>query len=229
MKTNMTLACLRCGQGLHVLAGKDEDVPKTESRPVALGTIAPDFRLPDAAGRLVGPSDFADAPALLVAFISNRCPFVIGIRAALADFARRNAPRGLRIIAINANDPDAHPEETLARIGEEVATYGYDFPYLKDWDQSVARAYDAACTPDFFLFDGDRRLAYHGQFDGFRPGNDVPVTGQDLQAAVDAVLGGHAPLSRQIPSIGCNIKWREAHATSHAPSHPTVAPAVAAE
>lgn len=137
-------------------------MPKTESKPVALGTPAPDFRLPDAHGRLVGPPDFAAAPALLVAFISNRCPFVIGIRAELAEFARRNAPRGLQVIAINANDPDAHPEETLARIGQEVAEQGYVFPYLKDWDQSVARAYDAACTPDFFLFGPDRKLAYHG-------------------------------------------------------------------
>ncbi len=208
-----------------MLVPKEETLPKTESRPVALGTSAPDFRLPDASGRLFGPSDFASSPALLIAFISNRCPFVIGIRAALAEFARRNSPRGLQVIAINANDPDAHPEETLARIGEDVATYGYVFPYLKDWDQSVARAYDAACTPDFFLFDADRRLAYHGQFDGFRPGNDVPVTGQDLQAAVDAVLEGRAPRSRQVPSVGCNIKWRGADA----PAQATVTAAVAAE
>ena len=187
-------------------------MPKTESRPVALGTPAPDFRLPDAHGRLVGPADFSAAPGLLVAFISNRCPFVIGIRSELSEFARRNAPRGLQVIAINANDPDVHPEETLARIGQEVAEQGYDFPYLKDWDQSVARAFDAACTPDFFLFGPDRKLAYHGQFDGFRPGNNIPVTGADLQAAVDAVLEGKAVAAVQIPSIGCNIKWRETEA-----------------
>jgi peroxiredoxin len=191
-------------------------MPKTESRPVALGTPAPDFRLPDAHGRLIGPADFAAAPALLVAFISNRCPFVVGIRAELAAFARRNAPRGLQVIAINANDPEAHPDETLARVGQEAAEQGYVFPYLKDWDQSVARAYDAACTPDFFLFGADRRLAYHGQFDGFRPGNDVPVTGADLQAAVDAVLAGGDPAAAQTPSIGCNIKWRETGAAAAA-------------
>ena len=189
-------------------------MPKTESKPVALGTPAPDFRLPDAHGRLVGPADFSIAPGLLVAFISNRCPFVIGIRAELAEFARRNAPRGLQVIAINANDPDAHPEETLARIGQEVAEQGYVFPYLKDWDQSVARAYDATCTPDFFLFGPDRKLAYHGQFDGFRPGNNVPVTGADLQAAVDAVLAGKDVAGVQTPSIGCNIKWRETDAAA---------------
>ena len=192
-------------------------MPRTESRPVALATPAPDFRLPDAGGRLIGPADFVGAPALLVAFISNRCPFVIGIRPELAAFARRNAAKGLGIIAINSNDPDAHPEETLERIGQEAAAQGYSFPYLKDWDQAVARAYDAACTPDFFLFGADRRLAYHGQFDGFRPGNDVPVTGADLQAAVDAVLAGQAVPAPQVPSIGCNIKWREAALT--APAH----------
>ena len=195
-------------------------MPRTESRPVALGTPAPDFRLPDAGGRLIGPADFAGAPALLVAFISNRCPFVIGIRPELAAFARRNAAKGLGFIAINSNDPDAHPEETLERNGQETAAQGYSFPYLKDWDQTVARAYDAACTPDFFLFGADRRLAYHGQFDGFRPGNDVRVTGADLQAAVDAVLAGQAVPAPQVPSIGCNIKWREAART---------APALAAE
>jgi peroxiredoxin len=186
-----------------------KNMPKTESNPVELGTTAPDFRIPDAQGRIHTLSAFSGSPALLVAFISNRCPFVLGIREAFAAFAHRNATRGLQVVAINANDPEAHPEESLARIGQEVETYGYDFPYLKDFDQTVAQAYDAACTPDFFLFDADRRLVYHGQFDGFRPGNDVPVTGADLQAAVDALLSGAAPIERQIPSIGCNIKWRE--------------------
>ncbi|AJE46831.1 thioredoxin family protein [Celeribacter indicus] len=184
-------------------------MPKTESRPVELGTVAPEFRLPDASGRLHALSDYAQSPALLVAFISNRCPYVLGIREAFAAFARANAPRGLQVIAINSNDPEHYPEEALDRLGQEAEAVGYGFPYLKDYDQEVARAYDAACTPDFFLFDAGRRLAYHGQFDGFRPGNDVPVTGSDLQAAVDAVLSGAAPTARQIPSIGCNIKWRE--------------------
>lgn len=183
-------------------------MPQTESRPIALGVAAPDFHLPAAAGRIHSLADFGGEPALLVAFISNRCPFVVGIRKAFAAFARTNTPRGLQVVAINSNDSEAHPEETLERIGAEVARYGYDFPYLKDEDQSVARAFDAACTPDFFLFDAGRRLVYHGQFDSFRPGNGQPVTGLDLQAAVDALLAGAPPLARQTPSIGCNIKWR---------------------
>lgn len=189
-------------------AGKGLHMPQTEQNPVAPGTAIPDFLLPDSEGRLVGPGQFRAAPALLVAFLSNRCPFVIGIRETFAEFARRNAPRGLQVIAINANDAGAHPEETLARIGQEVAEQGYVFPYLKDWDQSVARAFDAACTPDFYLYDRDRKLAYHGQFDGFRPKNGVVPTGADLQAAVDAVLEGRAVAAAQVPSIGCNIKWR---------------------
>ena len=183
-------------------------MPKTESNPVELGFRAPDFLLPDASGELHGPSLHAQAPALLVAFISNRCPFVVGIRETLADFARRNAPQGLRIIAVNSNDAEAHPEETLERLGQEAATYGYEFPYVKDETQDVARAYGAACTPDLFLFDAERRLVYHGQFDGFRPNNGVTPTGESLQAAVDALLAGEPPIERQIPSIGCNIKWR---------------------
>ena len=185
-------------------------MPRTESNPVELGFRAPDFRLPDAGGRLHGPADHAGAPALLVAFISNRCPFVVGIRETFADFARRNASRGLRVIAINANDADAHPEETAERVGQEAAAFGYDFPYLRDDSQHVARAYGAACTPDLFLFDADRRLVYHGQFDGFRPNNGVTPTGESLQAALDALLAGEPPLDRQVPSIGCNIKWRPA-------------------
>lgn len=191
-------------------------MPKTESNAISLGTPAPDFRLPDAAGTVHALSDYAAAPALLVAFISNRCPFVVGIRPAFAELARRNAPRGLQVIAINSNDAAAHPEETPERMGAEVEAQGYIFPYLKDEDQSVARTYDAACTPDLYLFDGDRRLVYHGQFDGFRPGNGVIPTGEDLQAAVDALLAGEPPLASQVPSIGCNIKWRAEQADARA-------------
>ncbi|MET0258894.1 MAG: thioredoxin family protein, partial [Methylobacterium sp.] len=161
-------------------------MPKTESNPVALGTKAVDFSLPGPGGREVALVDFADRPALLVAFISNRCPFVVLLRDQFAAFAREYADKGLAVIAINANDAEAHPEETLERIEAEVREQGYGFPYLKDASQEVAKAYRAACTPDFFLFDGDRRLAYHGQFDDARPGNGRPVTGADLRAAADA-------------------------------------------
>ena len=182
-------------------------MPQTQSNPIVIGTQAADFALEDAQGNTRNLSDYADKPALLVAFISNRCPFVVLLREALAAFGREYEVKGLQIIAINSNDAVANPDETLARIGEEVEKYGYTFPYLKDASQQVAKAYGAACTPDFFLFDGDRRLAYHGQFDDARPGNGKPVTGADLRAAVDVVLAGGTPSAVQIPSIGCNIKW----------------------
>jgi peroxiredoxin len=182
-------------------------MPKTESNPIELGTKAADFLLPDAHGVLHRLADFDAKPALLVAFISNRCPFVVLIREQLAAFARDYAAKGLQVVAINANDHEAHPEETLVRIGEEAEKFGYSFPYLKDASQQTAKAYGAACTPDFFLFGGDRRLAYHGQFDDARPGNGKPVTGADLRAAVDTVLEGGKPTAAQVPSIGCNIKW----------------------
>lgn len=182
-------------------------MPKTESNPIILGTRAPDFILPDADGNLVTLADFKGSPALLVAFISNRCPFVVLIREALAAFAKEYAGKGLAVVAINSNDAAAHPEETLERIGAEAKTYGYGFPYLKDAAQDVAKTYGAACTPDFFLYDRDRRLAYHGQFDDARPGNGKDVTGADLRAAVEAVIAGETVGGAQIPSIGCNIKW----------------------
>ncbi|AOF92717.1 thioredoxin family protein [Sinorhizobium sp. RAC02] len=182
-------------------------MPKTESNPITLGTRAADFILPDADGHLHTLADFKESPALLIAFISNRCPFVVLIREALAQFARDYAGQGLAVVAINSNDAQAHPEETLERVGAEVKTYGYGFPYLKDASQGVATAYGAACTPDFFLYDRDRKLTYHGQFDDARPGNGKDVTGADLRAAVDAVLRGETAGAKQVPSIGCNIKW----------------------
>ena len=182
-------------------------MPRTESNRIELGSPAPAFVLHDADGRRHSLGDFDAAPALLVAFISNRCPFVLLIREEFAKFAREYADRGLAIVAINSNDADAHPEETAARVAAEVAEQGYGFPYLRDEDQEVAKAFGAACTPDLFLYDAQRRLAYHGQFDDARPGNDKPVTGADLRAAVDAVLQGERPAGQQIASIGCNIKW----------------------
>lgn len=182
-------------------------MPKTASNSIELGTKAADFILPDAKGVLHKLSDFDGTPALLVAFISNRCPFVQLIRNDLAAFAREYEAKGLRVIAINSDDAEAHPEESLAAVGQEAETIGYTFPYLKDEAQAVAKAYGAACTPDLFRFDGSRKLAYHGQFDDARPGNGKAVTGKDLRAAADAVLAGAKPVAEQTPSIGCNIKW----------------------
>jgi peroxiredoxin len=174
-----------------------------------LGTEAPDFGLPDTAGDPVALADLANAPALLVMFICNHCPYVRHLRADLAAFAREYRGRGLAIVAINANDETTHPEDGPERMAEEAREMGYVFPYLFDRSQEVAKAYRAACTPDFFLFDRDRRLVYRGQFDDSRPGNGLPVTGADLRRAADAALAGAPALTPQKPSMGCNIKWRK--------------------
>jgi peroxiredoxin len=182
-------------------------MPPTPSNDIPLGTRAPSFALPDASGAMRSLEEFGDAKAVLVAFISNRCPFVLHIRDAFAVFAAEYARKGLQVIAINSNDEAAYPEEGQARLAEEAARYGNAFPYLKDGAQTVARAYTAACTPDFFLFDRDRKLFYHGQFDDSRPKNGLPVTGADLRRAVDLALAGEAAPSEQKFAIGCNIKW----------------------
>jgi peroxiredoxin len=174
-----------------------------------LGTAAPDFRLPDFDGRMHGLGDFGQSPALLVAFVCNHCPFVRHVRGEFAAFAREFAPRGLAVVAINSNDIAAYPQDGPDAMRQESAELGYVFPYLLDESQAVAKAYRAACTPDFFLFDAARRLVYRGQFDDSRPGNGRPVTGADLRAAVEATLSGRPPASEQFPSLGCNIKWRK--------------------
>lgn len=173
-----------------------------------LGTPAPDFRLPDTDGKLVSRDDFKDAPGLLVMFICNHCPFVKHIRQGLAAFARDYQPRGLAIVAINSNDVASYPEDSPEKMAQEKREIGYVFPYLYDETQEVAKAYRAACTPDFYLFDRDRRLVYRGQFDSSRPSNGLPVTGADLRAAADAVLAGKPVTGDQRPSVGCNIKWK---------------------
>jgi len=182
---------------------------RTPSTMLPLGTPAPDFRLPDFDGRMQGLGDFTAAPALLVAFVCNHCPFVRHLRGEFAAFAREFAPRGLAVVAINSNDIAAYPQDGPDAMGQEAAELGYVFPYLLDESQAVAKAYRAACTPDFFLFDAARRLVYRGQFDDSRPGNGRPVTGADLRAAVEATLGGGTPNPEQFPSLGCNIKWRK--------------------
>lgn len=180
-----------------------------ESAMLPLGTPAPAFRLPEpTSGRFVASEDFATADALLVAFICNHCPYVRLIREELARFARDYLPRGLAMVAINANDATTHPADSPQKMREEVERFGYVFPYLYDESQEVARAYRAACTPDFFLFDASRLLVYRGQFDDARPGNDIPPSGRDLRAAADAVLAGLPVSTQQRPGIGCNIKWK---------------------
>jgi peroxiredoxin len=183
-------------------------VARTPSTMLALGTVAPDFALPDTQGRTVSLSDFRNAPALLVMFICNHCPYVKHIRAELAKLAGEFQARGVAVVGINSNDVRNYPDDSPARMAEEVRTAGYTFPYLFDESQAVAQAYRAACTPDFFLFDQARRLAYRGQFDDSRPANGVPVTGRDLRAALELVLAGQPVSSDQKPSLGCNIKWK---------------------
>ncbi|WP_303905550.1 thioredoxin family protein [Thiohalomonas denitrificans] len=181
----------------------------TPSTMLELGTPAPGFTLPDTgSGTLVSLDDFHEHPALLVAFICNHCPYVKHIADAFSEFAREYRDKGLAVVAISSNDIDHREEDGPEHMAKEVERRRYVFPYLFDESQEVAKAYKAACTPDFFLFDGDRRLVYRGQFDDSRPGNDKPVTGKDMREAVDALLGGKPLPSEQTPSIGCNIKWK---------------------
>jgi peroxiredoxin len=180
----------------------------TPSMMVPLGTPAPDFRLPDTDGKTVSLSDFANAPALLVAFICNHCPYVKHIRSAFAQLAKDYQAKGVAVVAISSNDAIAYPDDSFEKMKEEKAAAGYTFPYLYDESQDVAKVYKAACTPDFFLYDRSRRLVYRGQMDSSRPGNDKPNDGADLRAALDAVLSGASPSAKQMPSIGCNIKWK---------------------
>ena len=175
---------------------------------LALGTSAPDFQLPDTSGKTVTLADFKGAPALVVMFICNHCPYVVHVRAGLAQLGRDYQPKGVAMVAISSNDAASYPADGPARMKEEAKSAGYTFPYLYDESQVVAKEYRAACTPDIYLFDGDRKLVYRGQFDESRPGNGAPVTGKDLRAALEAVLAGKPVAAKQTPSMGCNIKWK---------------------
>lgn len=181
---------------------------QTPSTMLDLGTPAPDFRLPGVDGRSVSRDDFKSSAALLVMFVCNHCPYVKHIQKGLVQFAKDYQPKGLAIVAISSNDVANYPDDSPEKMKEEARNAGYTFPYLYDESQAVAKAYRAACTPDFFLFDKNRKLAYRGQFDGARPKNTEPVTGKDMRAAVDAILAGRNPTTDQMPSIGCNIKWK---------------------
>ncbi len=180
---------------------------ETPSQMLALGTPAPAFTLPDADGALHSLDDAKGRRATLVMFICNHCPFVIHVADEIARLGRDCAAQDVAVFAINSNDAKKYPADGPAKMKQIAAERGYMFPYLIDADQGVAKAYQAACTPDFYLFDATGKLVYRGQLDGSRPGNDVPVDGKDLRGAIDALLAGKPVSNRQVPSIGCNIKW----------------------
>jgi peroxiredoxin len=180
----------------------------TESTMLELGTAAPDFALLDVVtGKTIRRDDFRGQAGLLVMFICTHCPYVKHIEKGLAQLGSDYAGK-LGIVAISSNDAQNYPDDNPEGLKKQAQRLGFTFPYLYDETQAVARAYDAACTPDIYLFDKDFKLAYRGQFDGARPGNTVAVTGQDLRAALDAVLRGEKPSGEQKASIGCNIKWK---------------------
>jgi peroxiredoxin len=182
---------------------------RTESTMLGLGTQAPGFQLPDVvSGNTIQLSSFAGKKALLVIFLSRHCPYVQHVQKELARLGKDYAALSLGIVAISPNFVDDYPEDAPARLAEMAADIGIPYPICYDQSQDAAKAYQAACTPDFFLFDENRRLVYRGQLDGSRPGNAVPVTGQDLRAAIDALLAGRPVNPVQKPSLGCNIKWR---------------------
>lgn len=181
---------------------------RTPSTMLPLGTPAPDFALPDVDGKTVKLSDFKGSAGLLVVFMCNHCPFVIHLADALAAFGMEYQEKGLAMVGISANDADAYPADSHDKMALEAEARGYTFPYLYDESQDVAKAYRAACTPDFFLFDSGHKLVYRGQFDSSRPDSGVTPTGENLRAACDAVLAGRKPSEKQLPSIGCNIKWK---------------------
>ncbi|QDU78620.1 Putative peroxiredoxin [Polystyrenella longa] len=181
---------------------------KTASTMMPLGQAAPDFSLPNVDGNTVSLSDFKGKKGLVVIFMCNHCPFVIHLASAIAEFGKEYQEKGLGVVGISSNDVGTHPDDSPELMIKEAAERGYSFPYLYDETQDVAKTYRAACTPDFFLFDSDLKLVYRGQFDSSRPGNDLPVTGQDLRGACDSLLDGRPVDSIQKPSIGCNIKWK---------------------
>ena len=183
-----------------------------ESNMIELGSTAPNFSLPNTNPKIlkseVSLSDYTGVKGIVIAFICNHCPYVVGIKTAFNDFAREYQEKGIAVVAISANDAITHPADSPEKMSVESEQYGYTFPYLYDESQTVAKAYDAACTPDLYLFDGDQKLVYRGQFDDSRPGNAIQATGRDLRIASDALLSGNPIPSEQKPSIGCNIKWK---------------------
>ncbi len=180
---------------------------RTPSTMLPLGTQAPDFELPNVDGQTVTLQQVSNSQGLLVIFMCNHCPYVIHLADSLAKFAEEYQAKGLRIVGISANDVENYPDDSPELMVEEAKNRGYSFPYLYDESQEVAKAYHAACTPDFFLFDQDQKLVYRGQFDSTRPGSGQP-TGEDLRVACDALLADEAAPADQVASLGCNIKWK---------------------
>lgn len=188
----------------------------TPSIMLPLGTKAPDFQLPDVvSGKMVSLEDFSTKPGLVVMFICNHCPYVKHLRQGLVDLARDYFMKEVKFVAFSSNDALEYPEDGPEKMAEEAKQFHYHFPYLYDETQEIAKAYHAACTPDFFLFDVNQTLVYRGQFDDSRPGNQIPVTGKDLRAAIDALLVGQAISPEQKPSMGCNIKWKSGNAPDY--------------
>ena len=189
----------------------------TSSTMQPLGTAAPDFSLTDTvSGKTMTLASFAGKKGLLVIFLCNHCPFVKHLKAGLVQLGKDYEKKDVAIVAISANDPVGHPEDAPDKLGAEAKALGYRFPLLFDATQEVAQAYRAACTPDFFVYDASRKLAYRGQFDASRPGNGEPVTGADVRAALDAVSAGKRAPAAQKPSLGCNIKWRAGNEPGYA-------------
>jgi peroxiredoxin len=189
---------------------------RTLSTMLPLGTAAPDFALPDVVtGETISLATFKGAKALLVMFICQHCPFVKHVQDELAQLGKDYVPQGVSIVAISANDAERYPQDSPAHLKEMAQSLPLNYPVCYDETQAVAQIYQAACTPDFFLFDSEFRLVYRGQLDGSRPGNDVPVTGADLRAAMDALLQAQPINSEQQPSIGCNIKWKPGNEPSY--------------
>ncbi len=187
-------------------------MPAVESKMIELGTVAPDFSLPntnpDYPADTVSLADFASSRGIVIAFICNHCPYVVHLKSEFSKFAKDCQQKGMAVVAINSNDVSNYPADSPDRMTADARKYGYGFPYLFDESQEAARAYGAECTPDFYLFDARRKLVYRGQFDDSRPGNGREVTGTDLSDAVDALLNGAPVASDQKPSIGCSIKWK---------------------
>lgn len=172
-----------------------------------LGTLLPDFSLQDTDGEYVSAGDFLDAKAVLIMFICNHCPYVVHVRDEIQRIAEAYQSQGVAVVGISSNSIQTHPQDGPEKMKDEKAAAGYTFPYLYDETQEVAKTFKAACTPDFYVFDGEQKLTYRGQFDNSRPGNDLAVTGADLCAALDAALAGKELMEEQRPSAGCNIKW----------------------